>query len=390
MNILVLSHMYPNKINPVYGIFVHEQVKELVRQGCEVRVISPVAWTPFPIKYLSAKWKAHSEIPLKQNWEGIEVYYPRYLSFPQDFLLGISGWLCYYGMKSLIFQIYKDFKFRLIHAHAMLPSGYTAMILRYKYNKPVVLTIHGVDAYFTIYKYKKTATKILKGVNKIIAVSSVIKRILSNYIKPDKIAVINNGIPTEKIFFGKSTLKNKYLSKKVILSVGNLIEQKGHMHVLKALKKLAKKYQETIYLIIGIGPEEKKLRKYVVEYGLSQNVKFLGQIPHQKVMEYMSVCDMFVLSSWNEGFGVVYIEAMAHGKPVIACKGEGIEDVITDKETGLLVNSKDADSLVDAFDFLLSHPEKAQEIGEKGKRTVLENYTWSKNVQKNIEIYGEF
>jgi len=389
MNILILSHMYPNKINPVYGIFVHEQAKELVRQGCDVRVISPVAWTPFPIKYLSAKWKAYSEIPLKQNWEGIEVYYPRYLSFPRSFLLSTSGWLCYYGMKSLISQIYKDFKFSLIHAHAMLPSGYTAMILKYKYNKPVVLTIHGVDAYFAVYKYRKTAIKILKGVNKIIAVSSVIKKILDNYIEPNKIAVINNGVPTGKIFLKKSTIRNEYSSKKVILSVGNLIEQKGHLYVLKALKKLGKKYQETIYLIIGIGPEERKLRKYVIEYGLSQNVKFLGLIPHQKVMEYMSTCDIFVLPSWNEAFGVVYVEAMAHGKPVIACKGEGIEDVITDKKTGLLVNSKDSDSLVNAFDFLLSHSEKAQEIGEKGRRTVLEKYTWSKNAQKNIEVYGE-
>ena len=61
--------MYPSSFNEVAGIFVHQQVKELVKQGCEVRVIFPVPWTPFPVKHLSAKWRAYAEIPKKAQWE---------------------------------------------------------------------------------------------------------------------------------------------------------------------------------------------------------------------------------------------------------------------------------------------------------------------------------
>jgi len=80
---------------------------------------------------------------------------------------------------------------------------------------------------------------------------------------------------------------------------------------------------------------------------------------------------------------------MAHGKPVIACRGEGIEDVITDGEAGLLVKPKDVESLVEALDFLLSHPEEAQAMGERARTLVLENYTWEKNAEKTIKVYEE-
>jgi glycosyltransferase involved in cell wall biosynthesis len=118
-------------------------------------------------------------------------------------------------------------------------------------------------------------------------------------------------------------------------------------------------------------------------------VEFLGQLSHKKVMEYMAVTDIFSLPSWNEAFGVVYIEAMAQGKPVIGCQGEGIEDFVEDGKTGLLAKPKDVDSLVKALDFLLSHPTEAQEIGKRAGDLVLKHYTWEKNAEKTIEVYQE-
>jgi len=99
--------------------------------------------------------------------------------------------------------------------------------------------------------------------------------------------------------------------------------------------------------------------------------------------------DIFSLLSWREGFGVVYLEAMAHGKPVIGCQGEGIEDVIAHGKNGLLVKPRDIDSLVEALDFLLSHPEEAKAMGERARKLVLENYTWEKNAEKTIKVYKE-
>jgi hypothetical protein len=75
MKVLVLSHMYPSVLNEMNGIFVHEQVKALVAKGVEVQVVSPVIWAPFPINYLSFKWKNYSNIPKRTIYEGINIWY---------------------------------------------------------------------------------------------------------------------------------------------------------------------------------------------------------------------------------------------------------------------------------------------------------------------------
>ena len=112
-------------------------------------------------------------------------------------------------------------------------------------------------------------------------------------------------------------------------------------------------------------------------------------LSHDDVLKYMSEADIFSLPSWNEAFGVVYIEAMACGKPVIGCEGEGLEDFVRNFETGLLVKPKDVNSLAEAMDFLLSNPDKAKEIGKRGQKLVLDNYTWEKNAEKTIRVYQE-
>ena len=150
------------------------------------------------------------------------------------------------------------------------------------------------------------------------------------------------------------------------------------------------KYKNLIYLVIGEGEEKNRLEKLTKKLKIENFVQFLGQLPHQRAMEYISICDIFSLPSWNEGFGVVYLEAMAHGKPAIACQGQGIEDVIKDKINGLLVSPQNIEELIEAFDYLLSSPEKTKKIGIEAQKTILENYTWREVVKKIINIYKNF
>ena len=86
MKILHISHLYPRPYDPLLGIAMHEQIKTLEKQGCINKVISPSAWAPFPIKHLSPKWKAYSKVPTHVYLDDIEVYYPRYISFPKNSL----------------------------------------------------------------------------------------------------------------------------------------------------------------------------------------------------------------------------------------------------------------------------------------------------------------
>lgn len=393
MNVLIISHMYPSTFNKVGGIFVYQQAQRLRILGCEIRVISPRPWTPFPIKHFSKKWRAYSEVPEKMIWDGIYVWYPRYLSFPKAWFLASSGKRMHHGIKDVIAKIYQEFPFDLIHAHVALPDGYAGALLALKYHKPLIVTIHGLDLQHTIYRNlacPRAISYVLNSASRTIMVSQKLRQLAIKYFNVrDKLIVVPNGIEPRDVPSSpvKSDKPQKgYLT---LLSVSNLVQTKGIYLNLYALQRIRKKYPALRYVLIGGGSEEVKLRKLAKELGLENRVNFLGRQPHHQVISYMAGCDVFTLPSWNEGFGIVYLEAMASSKPVIGCRGEGIEDFVKDGKTGMLVKPKDVDSLVNALDFLLSHPEEARAMGERARSLVLENYTWEKNAEKMIKVYEE-
>jgi len=280
-----------------------------------------------------------------------------------------------------------------MHAHVALPDGYAAMLVNRWYSKPLVVTVHGQDLQVTLHRNtrcKRALARVFKKADKVITVSTKLKNIAEENLGfSEKTIVINNGINTEKLVGGESSLASDYVDYKTILSVSNLVASKGIDLNLKAISKLVKKHSNLRYVVIGDGPEINNLKKLTSRLNLKNNVEFLGRLPQEKVMDYMAATSVFSLPSWREGFGVVYLEAMAHGKPVIGCAGEGIEDIIENGTTGLLVRTKDLDSLFEALDFLFTHPEEGEAMGKRARKHVLENYTWQKNAEKTLEIYNE-
>jgi len=391
MKVLVLSHMYPSTFNEVAGIFVHEQVKALTEKGVEVQVVSPVPWTPFPVNRLTGKWKAYSAIPGKATWEGIPVWYPRYLTFPRAWSFASSGRRMYGGIKDLAARIYQEFPFDLVHAHAALPDGYVGALLKQSFRKPLLTTIHGQDAYVTMKRNRscwRNVNQALIHADRVIVVSEPLRKALEEGLKRElpNIQVIHNGVSLNKVFQGQ--IKKK-AGAKVILTLGYLIERKGHKQALEAVARLLARHPHLEYKIAGRGPLRNSLEELSKELSLESVVEFLGFVPNDDLPRLLASCDVFLLPSWDEAFGVVYLEAMANGKPVIGCQGEGIEDFVEHGKTGLLVKPRDVDSLVEALDFLLSHPEEARGMGERARMTVLANYTWEKNAEKTVAVYRE-
>ncbi|WP_125152922.1 glycosyltransferase [Clostridium rectalis] len=389
MNVLILSHMYPSTYNSISGVFVHKQVKELVSLGCNVKVVSPVPWAGFPLNKINNKWYKYSKIPSKDIIDGIEVYYPRYLEFPKGYSFSKSGERMYKGVKNLVFQLHEKFDFNIIHSHVALPDGYCSMLLNKRLNIPHFITVHGQDFQNTINKNeasKDAVFKALKSTDEIITVSTKLKNIVKEYPFYEKISVINNGVDVNELIAEK-TVSEKDFPDIDILSVSNLINTKGIDINIKAVYKLVKKYPNLKYHIIGDGVERINLSKLVEDYGLKKNVFFLGKLEHKLAMEYMSKCKIFSLPSWKEGFGVVYVEAMVQGKPVIGVKGEGIEDVIKHGENGFLVEPKNVEDLVCVIDNLLKNKHIADDIGKNAKKTVIEGFTWNHNAQNTLKLY---
>jgi teichuronic acid biosynthesis glycosyltransferase TuaC len=393
MKVLHISHVYPVPHDRLFGLAMHRQIYELSRIGCEIRVIAPIPLRPFPAKYISRNWAIHSDVPVSDVLQGIAVFYPRYITFPKAFLFSTSGRRMYSGIKHLVRAIRIDFPFDLIHAHMGLPDGYAGMMLARDYRNRLVATIQATDIDISANRSVRclNALKaVLNGANRIISPSPRLSRELLGRFGISPVTIGYGVDPNE---YCPDPYQNeqlrKYKGRRILLSVSRLTRSKGIELVLLALKQLISRYQKLDYIVIGDGPEKKRLHELVQTLGIQQRVIFLGNLSHQEVMEYMGLCEVFCLPSWQETFGLVYVEAMLHGKPVVGCRGQGIDGLIVEGKSGLLTEPRDVGSLINALDFLLDNSDAARRIGEEGRKLVLENYTWETSARKCMEIYEE-
>ncbi|SHK23689.1 hypothetical protein SAMN02745248_02123 [Hathewaya proteolytica DSM 3090] len=389
MKVLVISHMYPSSANEMSGIFVKKQVQELKKMGCDITVICPIPWAGFPLNIISNKWKAYDNIPHKEVAEGIEVHYPRYIEYPKGIAFASSGERIYNAIKKLVHNLHKTKKFDLIHCHVALPDGYAGMRLSKELQLPFMVTVHGQDFQYTIKKseiLKKKVYEVLNKADKIIVVSSKLRNTISDEKFISKTHIVFNGIDVNNE--GEDVEKLKHIPRDVhILSASNLVETKGIKYNIMAVKELKKTYDNIKYYIIGSGNQGQQLEEMVKELDLYNNVIFLGRLSHEEVLRWMKKCSVFSLPSYQEGFGVVYIEAMLQGKPVIGIKGQGIQDAIIHGENGFLVKPKESQDLLETLQLLLSHEELRDTIGNNARKTVIEKFTWKKTAEELLRIY---
>ncbi|MDA2932747.1 glycosyltransferase family 4 protein [Acidobacteria bacterium AH-259-D05] len=169
-----------------------------------------------------------------------------------------------------------------------------------------------------------------------------------------------------------------------ILTVARLVERKGHDMVLLALPKVLKDIPHAVYLIVGDGPERARLEKLAHKLGLTSHVRFVGQVPD--TLPYYRLCDVFIMVSRSipqkgdfEGFGLVFLEANACGKPVIGGQAGGVPDAIKDEQTGLLVNPQSPHEIASALIRLMSNRSFAAQLGANGLAWVTRKRSWDQS-----------
>ncbi len=268
------------------------------------------------------------------------------------------------------------------------------MLLNKSYNKPLFVTIHGQDMNYTVNFSKAcrdNVMKVLEASYKCIFVSNKLKNDALKYSKLGKnYVVIPNGVNGKDILVDKNEqIQEEFKNKKYILTAGNLIETKGINYIIEAFAKIHGKYEDLVLVIVGQGQERENLKELARNRGVEDKVIFKGKIPHKKLMQYMNQCYFFVLPSYKEGFGVVYIEAMAQEKVVIGCKGQGIEDVIEDNLDGLLVNPRDVEDLVVKMEYIINNEDKREHMALLAKKKVMTKFTWKRSAISLKEKYLE-
>lgn len=335
MHILIIPSWYNNDKRPTLGSFFREQAKVLKRSGLEVSLIYPhLTWR----KLLNGT--LNKEIIFYDD-EGVFTYRTDEFKVPRSTAYGYN--LSFYkGIKRLYNRVVSDIgKPDIIHAHSCVWGGYSAMKIAQVENIPLVITEHFTGFSRNIIKnYEKPLIrKQFKSADKIIAVSEGLKKDIMDYCGGKNIDVIPNMVNIDFFNIKQSIYKEKF----IFLSVSYLTHKKGIDILIKAFANLFKGKNVELH-IGGDGEEKKSLEELAKDLKIECQVKFLGALSRDEVNDAMNQCNIFVLPSRFETFGVVFIEALACGKPIIATKTGGPDDIVN-RNNGLLADVGSLESL---------------------------------------------
>jgi glycosyltransferase involved in cell wall biosynthesis len=249
---------------------------------------------------------------------------------------------------------------------------------------PYVVTGHGSDIYLQSRLLLNLRSKpVLRSADARIALTDDMRKKIKNICKRDAF-VVPNGINLE--VFGNSIKLRNIKKEQKILFVGSLVPVKGVRYLIESMKAIKNNYSNVKLVIIGDGTEKHELEKLVIEFGLSDCVSFVGKVSNHKISQYMIESDIFVLPSLSEGFGIVLLEAMASGLPIIASNVGGIPSLIQNGVNGFLVEPGNPEKIAEKILFLFNDRETMIKISEGNKKAV-EKYDWEKIAVQLEDIY---
>ena len=328
MHVMFIPSWYDNNRNKVHGSFFREQATKLQESGVKVTVAYNEIWP------LTLMGKVKEKSGLSFNVEkGLRTYrYKNYNFIPKHPLMfNIFD----KRMEKLYKEVVKkEGKVDVIHAQSSLWGGISAAYVAKKYNIPLVITEHSSvkRGQYVRESYYKRIVNSYKSADAIIAVGNGLKKEIEELTNRKDIKVIGNLVDLS--LFDIRDIK-KESDEFIFFSVAFLEGEKGFDTLIKAFSKKFK--NEKVRLVIGgDGSQREWLEGIAKSEGIENQVTFTGALSREEVSSWMNKCDVFVLPSRYETFGVVYIEALASGKPVIGTFNGGAEDIVS-KDVGILV-----------------------------------------------------
>ena len=377
MHIMFIPSWYSNVRNKVHGSFFKEQASELQKAGVKVTVAYNEVW---PLTMIG---KIHEEKGLNYNIEdGLKTYrYKNYNYIPKNALM-------FKVFNKRMEKLYKEIVKKegpidIIHAQSSLWGGISAAYISEKYNIPLVITEHSSVERGPYVKnsYVPFIKDSYKKAKKVITVGNGLKNEIRALSGRNDIEVIGNLVDLSKFTIKKRIQNEKF----IFFSLAFLEGEKGFDTLIKAFAKKFKDKEAMLY-IGGDGSQRAWLEALAQENGVKKQIIFLGALSRDDVAKWMNKCDCFVLPSRYETFGVVYIEALASGRPVIGALNGGAEDIINNLN-GYLVPIDDIDKLAEK---MLELYKKIDSYNEEEIRSdCLKRFSPEVIVNKIISVYKE-
>jgi teichuronic acid biosynthesis glycosyltransferase TuaC len=388
LKILVLSRSYPNNVLSFLGLWVEGLTRYLL-EFCDSKVISPVPYCP-PLPGLG-DYTRFRRIERRRVTNGVEALYPRFLVPPGQKFHAWESVTYHMSAMPVADRIRRDFPFDLIHAHFSYPDGFVAARLGRRYKVPVVITEHApwkpwMENYPRVLRLTRWAFNECTfhiGVSR--SVRDEVKCFMGD---SDKLRVIPCGVDGS-VF----TLREKpSQSKKQILFAGAIRQVKGVDILLRAMHLLVGRGRCETLAMVGESYyqsyqiEYERIRQMAIDLGLRDKVQFLGGKTQTELARYMHQSDVLVLPSRKESLGMVLVESLACGTPVVATRSGGPEDIVNE-QVGVLVPPEDPEALADAIERVLRRPDDFNPAALRAY--ALRKFSWNRISRQYFELYKE-
>ncbi len=289
-------------------------------------------------------------------------------------------------------QLLRTRRYDVLHYFFSMPTGLLTLVAGKNYKIPYILSLRGSDVplYDPYNRLLQKAHRLLKPLTiriwrraaDVVALSSSLRTTALKTDPKQKIAVIPNGIDIQLFRPLRSSITpGRPLQ---LITVARLVERKGIQHILAALAQIAE--HDVFLTIVGTGNFEAQLKRLCRAYSLQSVVRFYGYCPRHQLVRLYSEADVFILTSMAESFGMVFLEAMACGLPIIGARTGGIPSIISDGN-GLLVDPTAIDDIRKAIVQMRDDPEFRRHMGYRNRKKVEEEFTWASVANSYLDFY---
>ncbi len=289
---------------------------------------------------------------------------------------------------SKIKEILERGNYDIVHTHGPLAPVIPYFTLKHS-NSYNFSTFHAAHDPSKLYElFKRYLIKIFQKIHGLIAVSPVARDSIKRHFDGDY-RIIPNGVDIERFNPSKKGYFKMPENKKIVLFVGRFEQRKGFRYLRKAFKKVIKEVKDAHLVAVGTGPLY-KVERQKAKVQLKDNVTFLGRVSFEELPFIYASSHIFCSPAIGyESFGIVLLEAMASGIPIVASDIDGYRFVLENEREGFLVKPKDPDSLAEKIIFLLKNEDLRKKMGEKGRKKVEEKFSWTKIANMVEDYYYE-
>jgi glycosyltransferase involved in cell wall biosynthesis len=387
-SVLFVTPWFPNEPGERNGSYIYESFKALRETGMDAFVLVCRPWLPRFLRSFASEWM-RGDVNTAKFPEADRLDTLRYLRIPRLGPQKINNFLFTSRLLPSIEQRILANNTDVFHVHTEEFAPLAAKV-KQRLGISCIVSIHGQNTesdYFKKSVQRKILSESLNAVDRVLLVGEPLRSVFKDITKrDDHFHIVANGVRLEDYTSAPTILHPN--RPPTFISVSNLHEGKGVDITLRALAALRNGGMTNWrYIIVGDGYQRAFLENLARLLKISDQVRFLGLQPHSRIPGLLREADVFVLPSYREAFGIVYIEAMAAGLLTIGVHGQGPEAFIVDNNTGFLIAPQSIESLHNRLVEIFQRPDQMRSIAAAGQKFVQENMSWNAHATRLIEIY---